>query len=381
MRELRIALIGAGFMGKAHSLAYAMAPVAFKLPVQLRRQIVVDVTDELAAAAATNFGFAEAYTDWQSVIERDDIDIVDIVTPNDSHEAIAIAAADHGKHVLCEKPIALDAAAAERMWRHAERAGVVNMVGFNYRHTPAIAYARQLIAEGRLGTPYQLRINYLQDWGLSGAEYVWRFERKRAGSGAIGDIGSHAIDCAEALLGPIRRVLGRLATFTTERPVPGGGGHYAAVDVDDAATFFADFESGASGVFVVTRHAQQRKNQLTFELDAERGALRFNWDTRDELQVALIDDPEPVSGFRTVSLGPTHPGTWWPIAGLGSGYLETSANQIRVFVEAIVSGGTARPNFADGTHVQQVVDAVIASACSDAWVEVQSALVATQASL
>jgi len=374
MRELRIALIGAGFMGKAHSLAYAMAPVAFKLPVQLHRQVVVEVTEELAAAAARNFGFAEAHTDWRTIVERDDIDIVDIVTPNDSHEPIAVAAADHGKHVLCEKPLALDAAAAERMWHHAERAGVVNMVGFNYRHTPAIAYARQLIAQGQLGTPYQLRINYLQDWGMSGAQLVWRFERRRAGSGAIGDIGSHAIDCAEYLMGPIRRVLGRLATFTTERALPGGEGQLGTVDVDDAATFLADFESGATGLFAATRHALQRKNQLAFELDAARGALRFNWDSRDELDVALIDDPEPVSGFRRLSLGPAHPDPWWPIGGMGSGYLETTANQIRDFIDAIVSGGTARPNFADGAHVQQVVDAVIASARSDAWVDVNSAV-------
>jgi predicted dehydrogenase len=285
---------------------------------------------------------------------------------------IAIAASDRGKHVLCEKPMALDAAAAERMADHAERAGVVNMVGFNYRQTPAIAYARQLIAQGTLGTVYQLRVNYLQDWGLSGAPYVWRFERSRAGPGAIGDIGSHAIDCAEYLLGPIGRVLGRLATYTTERPLADGSGQVGTVDVDDAATFLADFASGATGVFVASRHALQRKNQLAFELDAARGALRFNWDTRDELEVALIDDPEPVSGFRRLSLGPAHPNAWWPIAGLGSGYLETSALQIREFVEAIVAGGSARPSFADGAHVQHVVDAVIASARSEAWVEVNS---------
>jgi predicted dehydrogenase len=376
MRELRIALIGAGFMGKAHSLAYAMAPVAFKLPVQLRRQVVVEVTDELAAAAARNFGFEESHTDWKAIVEREDIDIVDIVTPNDSHAEIAVAAADHGKHVLCEKPLALDASSAERMRQHAERAGVVNMVGFNYRHTPAIAYAQQLIAQGKLGTPYHLRINYLQDWGLSGA-FVWRFERKRAGSGAIGDIGSHAIDCAEYLLGPIRRVLGRLATFTPERPVPGGSGQVGTVDVDDAASFLADFESGATGVFVATRHALFRKNQLAFELDAARGALRFNWDARDEIEVGLIDDPELVGGFRRVSLGPSHPDPWWPIAGMGSGYLETTANQIRDFVEAIVTGGVAHPTFAEGARVQQVVDAVIASARSETWVDVRSQVVAT----
>jgi predicted dehydrogenase len=377
MRELRIALIGAGFMGQAHSLAYALAPVAFKLPVRLRRQVVVEVTDELAVAAARNFGFEEAHTDWKTIVERDDIDIVDIVTPNDSHEPIAIAAADNGKHVLCEKPLALDAAAAERMRLHVERAGVVNMVGFNYRHTPAIAYARQLIAQGRLGKPYHLRINYLQDWGMSGAQYVWRFERRRAGSGAIGDIGSHAIDCAEYLLGPIRRVVGRLATFTVERPLPGRDGLVGTVDVDDAATFIAEFESGPTGVFVASRHALSRKNQLAFELDAARGALRFNWDTRDELEVALIDDPEAVGGFRRVSLGPSHPNPWWPIAGMGSGYLETTANQVRDFVEAIVADKTARPNFADGAHVQQVVDAVIASARADAWVDVSSAIAAS----
>ncbi len=178
MRELRIALIGAGFMGRAHSLAYAMAPVAFKLPVQLRRQVVVEVTDELAAAAARNFGFEEAHTDWRTIVERDDIDIVDIVTPNDSHEPIAVAAADHGKHVLCEKPLALDAAGAERMWHHAERAGVVNMVGFNYRHTPAIAYARQLIAQGQEAIVHGLPPRRLQ---VATPELALRYARARRG--------------------------------------------------------------------------------------------------------------------------------------------------------------------------------------------------------
>jgi predicted dehydrogenase len=372
MRELRIALIGAGFMGKAHSLAYAMAPVAFELPARLRPQVVVDVSDELASAAARNFGFEEAATSWQEVVQRDDIDIVDIVTPNDSHEAIAVAAADRGKHVLCEKPLALDAQAAERMSRHAERAGVVNMAGFNYRHTPAIQYAHQLLEQGLLGTAYLLRINFLQDWGMLTAPYVWRFDRARAGSGAMGDIGSHAIDCAEYLLGPIRRVLGRIATFTTERPLPSDSSRLARVEVDDAASFLTEFESGATGVFVATRHALQRKNQLSFELDASRGALRFNWDARDELQVALIDDPAPVGGFRVVSMGPPHPNTWWPIAGLGSGYLETSVNQVRDFVTAIVHGSSARPSFADAAHVQRVVDAVLASARGDRWESVSN---------
>src|SRR5262249_22633826 len=158
-----------------------------------------------------------------------------------------------------------------------------------------------------------------QDWGLLTDPFVWRFDRARAGSGAMGDIGSHAIDCAEYLLGPIRRVLGRTATFTTERPLPRDTTRKARVTVDDAATFLGEFEGGATGVFVATRHALQRKNQLAFELDASRGALRFNWDTRDELQVALVDDPAPVGGFRVVSMGPGHPNTWWPIAGLGSG--------------------------------------------------------------
>jgi predicted dehydrogenase len=364
-------MIGGGFMARAHALAYAMAPIAYQLPAALRRQVVVDVTTELAAAAAATFGFEEWHTDWQSVVRRDDIDIVDIVTPNDSHEPIAIAAADAGKHVLCEKPLARDAEAAERMWRHAERAGVVHMAGFNYRHTPAIAYTQRLLELGTLGAPYQLRITYLQDWGMRGSPFVWRFDRRRAGSGALGDIGSHAIDCAEYLLGPIRRVMGRLATHTPTRERPGSPGELATVDVDDVATFLAEFEGGASGVFVASRHALARKNRMAFELDAERGAVRFDWDVRDELEVALADDAEAVSGFRTLSMGPSHPDPWWPIAGMGSGYLETSTNQLRDFLRAIVDGEQARPDFGDATRVQQVVDAVIASAEREAWVEVK----------
>ncbi|MBV9355749.1 MAG: Gfo/Idh/MocA family oxidoreductase [Chloroflexi bacterium] len=374
VRELRVAMIGGGFMGRAHALAYAMLPIAYQLPATIRRQVVVDVTDQLAAAAAASFGFAEWDTDWQAAVRRDDIDIVDIVTPNDAHEPIAIAAADAGKHVLCEKPLARDADAAERMWQHAERAGVVHMAGFNYRHTPAIAYTRQLLEQGTLGAPYQLRITYLQDWGLGGSPLVWRFDRRRAGSGALGDIGSHAIDCAEYLLGPIRRVMGRLATLTPTRERPGSPGELATVDVDDIATFMAEFESGATGVFVASRHALARKNRMAFELDAERGAVRFDWDVRDELELALADDTDAVGGFRTLSMGPSHPDPWWPIAGMGSGCLETSTNQLRDFLRAIVDGGRARPDFGDATRVQQVVDAVIASAERDAWVGVKRTL-------
>jgi predicted dehydrogenase len=374
VRELRVAMIGGGFMGRAHALAYAMLPIAYPLPVTVRRQVVVDVTDQLAASAAASFGFAEWDTDWQTVVRRDDVDIVDIVTPNDAHEPIAIAAADAGKHLLCEKPLARDAEAAERMRQHAERAGVVHMAGFNYRHTPAIGYARQLLEQGTLGAPYQLRITYLQDWGLGGSPLVWRFERRRAGSGALGDIGSHAIDCAEYLLGPIRRVMGRLATLTPRRERPGSPGELATVDVDDIATFMAEFERGATGVFVASRHALGRKNRMAFELDAERGALRFDWDVRDELELALADDAAGDSGFRRLSMGPTHPDPWWPVAGMGSGYLETSTNQLRDFLQAIVGGGRARPDFGDATRVQQVVDAVIASAERDAWVEVKRTL-------
>jgi len=373
MRELRVALIGAGFMGRAHSLAYAMAPIVYRLPLTVRRQVVVDVTPELAASAAAALGFAEASTRWEEVVGRADVDVVDIVTPNDAHEPIAIAAAEHGKHVLCEKPLALDAAGAERMARHAERAGVVNMVGYNYRHAPAVAFARQLLEGGRLGAPLHLRATYLQDWGLTSAPFVWRFDRARAGSGAIGDIGSHVIDCAESLIGPISRVTARLATLTPARPLPDGSGVLATVDVDDVATFLAEFEGGVVGTFVASRHALGRKNQLAFELDCSRGALRFNWDTRDEIEVALADDPESLAGPRRVPLGPRHPDPWWPIAGMGSGYLETSTIQLREFLEAIAAGRQARPSFRDGARVQRVVDAVIESSTRQAWIEVAGA--------
>jgi predicted dehydrogenase len=294
------------------------------------------------------------------------------VTPNDSHAEIAVAAAEAGKHILCEKPMAVDASSAETMWRTAEAARVVTLVGFNYRHVPAIAYARELVASGRLGTPYHLRINYLQEWGLSDSPLVWRFEQARAGSGAIGDIGSHAIDCAEYLLGDVRRVCGQLATLTRSRKRLDAQDGLGEVDVDDVATFMAEFASGALGVFVASRHAWARHNQLAFELDASRGALKFNWDVRDELQVAMADDPQSLRGFRQLSMGPAHPDPWWPIAGLGTGYLETTVNQVRDFVEAIDQSREAHPNFADGLRVQRVVDAVIQSARTSSWVDVRA---------
>ncbi|HXR44511.1 MAG TPA: Gfo/Idh/MocA family oxidoreductase [Pseudolysinimonas sp.] len=369
---LRVAMIGHAFMGAAHSQAWRTAPHFFDLPLRPEMTVVVGRDAARAAAAAEKDGWAESATDWRQVIARDDIDLIDICTPGDTHAEIAIAALAAGKHVLCEKPLANTVAEAERMADAARAAfpGAVAMCGFSYRRTPALAFARQLIADGRLGEIRHVRAQYLQDW-LSDADapLTWRMDKEKAGSGALGDIGAHIIDTAQWLTGQdITGVSALLHTFVTERPIGGGAsgglggkgtGPKGPVTVDDAALFTARFTGGAIGIFEATRFALGRRNANRIEINGSKGSISFDFERMNELEF-YDDDPAGEQGFRRIlTTEPEHPyaAHWWP-AGHGLGYEHGFTHQVVDLIEAIAAKQQPHPSFDDALGVQRVLAAV-----------------------
>jgi predicted dehydrogenase len=385
-RTLNIAMIGGGFMGKAHALAYAAMPMFFSpAPAMPHRKVLVEVSAELAAAGATRLGFEESSADWKSVVTRSDIDVVDIVTPNDSHADIAIAALAAGKHVICEKPLARTGAEAKTMYEAAKQSGAVHMVAFNYRRTPAVALAKKYIEEGRIGRILNFRGTYLQDWSADpNGPLSWRFQKKIAGSGTVGDIGTHVVDFARYLVGEISAVNAMVHTYVKERPLQqgnadklgasdkSGSGPRAAVDVDDEMITLLKFQNGAVGSIEATRNAHGRNNFLTFEVHGSEGSIAFNYERMDELQVMFAGDNADARGFRTVYTGPNHPygQGLWPIPGLGIGYGETKIIECYDFFNAIVSGKQPSPNFEDGWRVSVIADAILESGATERWVQV-----------
>lgn len=387
-RTLNVAMIGGGFMGKAHALAYAAMPMFFwPAPAIPVRKVVVDVTDALADEGRRRYGFEESSSDWRAVVKRPDIDVVDIVTPNDSHAAIAIAAAEAGKHIICEKPLARGGDEAKTMLGAVKKAGVIHMVAFNYRRTPAVALARQYIEEGRIGKILNFRGTYLQDWSADpDSPLSWRFQKKIAGSGSIGDIGTHVVDLARYLVGEIAEVSALVRTYNKTRPIQRGnldrlgaaekntGAAWAEVDVDDEVVTLLKFADGAIGSLEATRNAYGRNNFITFEIHGTKGSIAFNYERRDELQVMFADDPADARGFRTVYSGPAHPygAGLWPIPALGIGYSETKIVECFDFFSAIASGRQPSPNFEDGYKTERVADALIESGESGLWTTVRS---------
>ena len=385
-KQLNIAMIGGGFMGKAHAMAYAAMPMFFwPAPAIPTRAVIVDVTDDLASEARERYGFKESSSNWREVVARDDIDIIDIVTPNDSHAEIAIAAAAAGKHIICEKPLARSGDEARTMRDAVEKAGVVNMVAFNYRRTPAVALARRYIEEGRIGRILNFRGTYLQDWSADpNGPLSWRFQKSIAGSGALGDIATHVIDIARYLVGEIAAVNAVVKQYIATRPLQSGGldklgasdkkadGPRGEVDVDDEIITLLRFADGAVGSVEATRNAYGRNNYLTFEVHGSEGSILFNYERRDELQVMFASDASDERGFRTVYTGPAHPygDGLWPIPALGIGYGETKIIECRDLVEAVVTGKKASPNFEDGYRTARIADAILVSGNSERWTEV-----------
>ncbi|MFP1629018.1 Gfo/Idh/MocA family protein [Streptomyces sp. 5K101] len=379
---LGVGMIGYAFMGAAHSQGWRTAGRVFDLPLRPVLAAIGGRDAHAVRAAADRHGWAAAETDWRALVARDDVQLVDICTPGDSHAEIAVAALEAGKHVLCEKPLANSVAEAEAMASAAEAArarGQLAMVGFNYRRVPALTYARRLIADGRLGTLRHIRVAYLQDW-LVDPDFplTWRLEREHAGSGALGDLGAHIVDLAQYLAGePLVGVSAQLETFVKERPLlrgasagltASGGAERGPVTVDDAAVFTGRLASGALASFEATRMASGRKNALRLEVNGELGSLAFDLERLNELSFHDHREPAVTAGFRRILVTEAeHPylDAWWP-PGHALGYEHTFAHQARDLVVAIATGAQPVPSFADGLQVQRVLAAVEESAQKNA---------------
>ncbi len=368
MKQLNIALIGYKFMGKAHSNAWRQVSRFFETPFTPVLKVICGRDEAEVKRAADVYGWQEYSTSWEQVVNRKDIDLIDICTPGNMHLPIAIAAAETGKVVFCEKPLANTLGDAERMLSAVQTNGVLHMVCHNYRRVPAVALARQLIEEGRIGKIRHYRGTYLQDWIVNPAfPRIWRLEKASAGSGALGDIASHSIDLARYLVGEIAEVAGLLETFITERPLEPGSSLMAPVDVDDAALSLVRFRNGAIGSIEGSRFATGRKNYNRFEINGSLGSIAFNLERMNELQLYIEEGPN--SGFTTIlATDPTHPyiAGWWP-PGHIIGYEHTFTHTVFDLLKAIDQQQLPTPNFEDGVRNQAVLDAIERASNSRRW--------------
>ena len=382
-KSLNVAMIGYGFMGKAHSNAYRKVGNFF--PDLEHRPVLkcLCARDAVKAGAfAETWGYESVETDWKKVIERDDIDLIDICSPNDSHLEIAVAAAKAGKMVACEKPLAMNVAEAEEMTAAVEEAGVHNLVWFNYRRVPAISLARQVVEEGRIGKPYHYRATYLQDWTIAedvpqGGAALWRLDVDVAGSGVTGDLLAHSIDTAMWLNGPITRVVADTETFVKER-MHQETGEVQPVGIDDACMFLARFANGSMGTFESTRYARGRKNYNTFEMNGADGSVKFDLEDPQYLDFFEYTQQQSgkkvedhLTGWRRVHVtNSEHPymDKWW-VPGCTVGYEHTFIHALADFLEGVEKGTPTQPDFRNALQTQKVCDAVLASAQSGAWVE------------
>ena len=385
-KQVRIGMIGYKFMGKAHSHAYRDMPFYFDSNVEPVLQAICGRDEEGVKEAAHKMGWNSYETDWRKLIERDDIDLIDIVTPNNRHAEIAIAAAKAGKHVFCEKPLAMTLDEAQEMLKAVEENGVMHVINHNYRFSPAIQWAKKLITEGRLGKIYHVRATYLQDWIMDPAfPLVWRLNKEVCGSGSHGDLAAHSIDLARFLVGEFEEVSGILETFIKERPIvessSGLSGSastdtYGKVEVDDASIFLARFENGAIGTFEATRFAGGNRNGNRIEINGEKGSIRWNMEKMNELDVYFHNDEPGLQGFRTVSCTEEiHPfaGSYWP-AGHIIGYEHTFINLIADMLSSLDKGENPEPNFVDGVRNQAVLAAVEQSSETKRWISVANLL-------
>ena len=367
-RTIGVGMLGYEFMGKAHANAYRTLPYMVWPPPMVPRLVAVAGRNaERVDEAAERYGFSRGTTDWRELVEDPEIDLFDNAAPNAMHAEPTIAAAAAGKHVLCEKPLGRDAEESFAIWQAVAATGVEHMCAFNYRFVPAVRLAREMLEAGELGEIHHFRGSYQQEWIADPkAPHVWRLDRGEAGSGALGDVGSHVIDLARFLVGEIVTVSGRTSTIVPERP---GG----SVDVDDAVEAIVDFESGVSGSISVTRFARGRKNSLTFEINGSKGSLAFDLERINELKVNLEGSTpgEQAQGFRTVLVTePEHPfmGSWWP-AGHVLGWEHTFVHEIAHLLAAVAGEGTVAPYGAtleDGYRAAEVCDAIVRSSGSGA---------------
>jgi predicted dehydrogenase len=379
-KELRIGMIGYGFMGRTHSNAYKRLNDFFKVQHRPVLKAVCARNAEKAKEFAENWGYERIETDWRKLVAAPDIDLIDIGSPNDTHYEIALEAAKNGKMILCEKPLAMTVKQAEEMVKAVEAAKVPNMVWFNYRRVPSIALAKQLVDEGRIGKAYHYRALYLQDWTISpdvpqGGAGLWRLDVNVAGSGVTGDLLAHSIDTAMWLNGPIERVVAKTKTFVTER-THAVTGKKEPVGIDDACMFLAEFQNGSIGTFESTRYARGRKNFNTFEMNGAEGSLYFDLEEPEYLQ--FFEYKQLQSGKKTEShltgwrkihtTNGEHPymSHYW-VPGTCIGYEHTFLNALADFVEGIESGKPTQPDFRNALQTQKVCDAVLESAKSGKW--------------
>ena len=371
---IRVALIGTKFMGKAHSQAYRNVNMYFPDAPQVERKVLVGRNPEETEEARRLFGWEEASTDWRAVVRRPDIDLVDIATTGDTHCEMALAAAAAGKHVICEKPLANTLADARKMLAAVEKAKVRHLIMHNYRRVPAVALAKKLIGEGKLGRIYHFRARYLQDWAMSpDLHLVWRFSAKSSGSGALGDLGAHIIDLGRYLCGEITEVAATLETFIKQRPAAPGSSKKARVTVDDAVVMLARFKNGALGTLEATRFARGRKNQNTFEINGDKGSIAFDLEHLNVLKYFSAEEPGEVQGFHDilcVTKG-VHPyaDAWW-FDGHILGYEHTFTHTVYDFLKALESRSKIHPDFGDGVRNQAVLDAAAQASAEKRWVAV-----------
>jgi len=374
MKKLNIGLIGYGFMGRAHSNAYRKVNQFFDLAYAPVLKAVCARKQERVRPFAERWGWESVETDWRKLIERKDIDVIDIGSPNNTHRDIAIAAAAAGKMVLCEKPLAMNAREGLEMTQAVEKAGTPNMVWFNYRRVPAIALAKQIIDEDRVGRVFHYRAKYLQDWTMSpdlpqGGAGLWRLDADVAGSGVTGDLLAHSIDTAIWLIGGVDRVCAMTETFIKSRALQDEPGTVKPVRIDDACAFLARFKNGALATFESTRYARGRKNQNTFEVNGEIGSVYFDLEDAHQLQYFNHKEDSHIHGWRTILVTDSdHPYMkhWW-VPGCVIGYEHTFINALADFLTGLETGKPARPNFRDALETQYVCDAVLRSAETDSW--------------
>ena len=375
-QPLNIGMIGYGFMGRTHSNAYRKVGNFFEIEYQPVLKAVCARSEEKVQAFADNWGYESIETDWRALVARDDIDAVDICVPNNLHHEIAIACAQAGKMVLCEKPLSMNAAEGEEMCQAVEEAGVPNMVWYNYRRVPAVTLAKNLIDEGRLGQIFHYRAQFLQDWTISselpqGGEGLWRLDAAAAGSGVTGDLLAHCIDTAIWLNGGIDSVTAMTETFIKER-VHTETGEVTPVLIDDACTFMGRFSNGSLALFESTRYARGHKALYTLEINGEHASIR--WDLHDLHRLEYFDhgDDPLIRGWRNIHVTDgdmPYMDKWW-VPGLQIGYEHTFVHQVADFLEGLASGKAASPTFRDALETQKVCDAVLASADSGSWVDV-----------
>ncbi len=383
MKNLNVGLIGYGFMGRAHSNAYRQVNQFFPLDHHPVLKAVCARNADHATAFAENWGYESVETDWRKLVERDDIDLIDICSPNNTHLEIAVAAAEAGKMVLCEKPLAMNADEGAKMVEAVAKAGVPNMVWFNYRRVPAVSLAKQIVEEGRIGRPYHYRALYLQDWTIAedvpqGGATLWRLDLDVAGSGVTGDLLAHSIDTAIWLNGPIVAVSAATETFVKER-VHQETGKKQPVGIDDAVMVLARFANGSMGTFESTRYARGRKNYNTFELNGADGSIFFDLEDAHRLQYHEYrkpgmkeKEPSHLAGWRSIHVtNGEHPymDKWW-VPGCTIGYEHTFIHALADFLKGVEDGTPAMPDFADALRTQVVCDAILRSAKTGRWEDV-----------